>query len=87
MKYIKAADTSQICSVCGQKGEYDYTKDQKRFTCLNPACSCHNMYKPIFNADFNAARNIAMSTDYIQKKTDTDDSDIPTPLIENTIAV
>lgn len=90
VKYIKAADTSQICSVCGQKGEYDYTKDQKRFTCLNPACSCHNMYKPIFNADFNAARNIAMSTDYIQKKTDTDDSnnsDIPTPVIENTIAV
>ena len=36
------------------------------FYCANPDCKSHEKYKNGFNADFNAARNIAMSTLFME---------------------
>lgn len=58
--------TSQICSVCGEKG---IRSEQAVFKCVNPECSCHKIYKGDYiNADFNAARNIAMSTNFVDEE-------------------
>lgn len=55
VKYIDPAYTSQTCSYCGERGE---RKKQEEFVCTNPKCKrCGEK----INADFNAARNIAMS--------------------------
>lgn len=52
VKYIDPAYTSQTCSYCGER------KKQEEFVCTNPQCKrCGEK----INADFNAARNIAMS--------------------------
>lgn len=58
--------TSQVCSVCGG-WEPKQRTSQAVFECKNPECKCHDKYKYGFNADFNAARNIAMSTLYMEK--------------------
>ena len=59
VKYINPAFTSQTCSECGQLGERDST----HFKCTNP--DCPNCGKDI-HADYNGARNIAKSKDYIK---------------------
>ena len=59
IRYINPAYTSQTCSCCGQLGE---RVSQSVFVCSNPSCKKHGLE---VNADFNAARNIAMSTDYV----------------------
>ena len=58
--------TSQTCSVCGEKG---LRQTQKEFICTNPECACHKIYnnQKYINADFNAARNIAMSQNFIEE--------------------
>lgn len=63
--YIKPAYTSQTCSICGERG---IRKEQAEFICTNPNCECHKIYDKGFNADFNAARNIAMSTNFKEEK-------------------
>lgn len=66
--------TSQICSICGHRGE---RYEQDKFRCTNPKCKCHtkiytvtenDVEKPgtFINADFNGARNIAMSTNFTE---------------------
>ena len=55
VKYIDPAYTSQTCSYCGERGE---RKKQEEFVCTNPQCKRRGEK---INADFNAARNIAMS--------------------------
>lgn len=73
VRYINPAFTSQTCSICGQRGE---RPDQKTFICTNPDCNMDKIYdkkkmgKSMQNhfADFNAARNIAMSTDFVKNK-------------------
>lgn len=55
VKYIDPAYTSQACSYCGERGE---RKKQEEFVCTNPQCKRRGEK---INADFNAARNIAMS--------------------------
>jgi IS605 OrfB family transposase len=50
---VNPAYTSQICNVCGKKGE---RIKQDTFICINQDCKFHD--KPI-NADYNAAINIA----------------------------
>lgn len=59
VKYINPAFTSQTCSECGQLGE----RDSIHFKCTNP--DCPNCDKDI-HADYNGARNIAKSKDYIK---------------------
>ena len=55
VKYIAPAYTSQTCSYCGERGE---RKKQEEFVCTNHQCKRRGEK---INADFNAARNIAMS--------------------------
>ena len=58
--------TSQTCSVCGERG---LRQTQKEFICINPECARHKIYnnQKYINADFNAARNIAMSQNFIEE--------------------
>lgn len=61
VRKINPCYTSQVCSVCGNWAP-DQRKTQAKFECANVECGSHTKYKHGFNADFNAARNIAMST-------------------------
>lgn len=61
VRKINPYHTSQICSCCGH-WEEGQRVTQSKFICKNPECK--NYGKEI-NADFNAARNIAMSIDFI----------------------
>lgn len=63
VRFINPYHTSQNCSCCGHWEEGQRVR-QAEFICKNPECK--NFGKKI-NADFNAARNIAMSTDFIDK--------------------
>jgi len=66
VRYVDPAYTSQTCSVCG-----NVLKEQRNgrsFKCAVPNCKIHSMYKDKFHADFNAARNIAMSTNFTDEK-------------------
>lgn len=65
VRKINPCFTSQICSVCGN-WEPDQRKTQAKFECANEECASHDKYKYGFNADFNAARNIAMSTLFME---------------------
>ena len=67
VRKINPCYTSQICSVCGN-WEYGQRKSQSIFECANESCDSHKKYeKTGFNADFNAARNIAKSTLWMEK--------------------
>lgn len=67
VRKINPCYTSQICSVCGN-WEYGQRKSQSVFECANEGCDSHKKYEKIgFNADFNAARNIAKSTLWMEK--------------------
>lgn len=61
VKYIDPAYTSQTCSYCGERGE---RKKQEEFVCTNPQCKRRGEK---INADFNAARNIAMSKKIVER--------------------
>ncbi|KNF08516.1 transposase [Gottschalkia purinilytica] len=61
VKYVDPYRTSQTCSVCGHYEEGQRSK-QDIFTCKNEKCK---MFEKEVNADYNAARNIAISTKYI----------------------
>lgn len=60
VKKINPAYTSQTCSFCGNR-EFGQRLSQSDFRCLNKDCK---NYMKIINADWNASRNIAMSTDF-----------------------
>lgn len=73
VRKVNPYHTSQTCSFCGhyEKGQ---RLNQSTFVCKNPQCSkgkgkqnSDGSYQGI-NADWNAARNIALSTEYIDKK-------------------
>lgn len=61
VKYIDPAYTSQTYSYCGERGE---RKKQEEFVCTNPQCKRRGEK---INADFNAARNIAMSKKIVER--------------------
>lgn len=73
VRYIDPYHTSQTCSFCGhyEKGQ---RIDQATFICKNPECEkgkgkkrSDGTYTGI-NADWNAARNIALSDKFVDKK-------------------
>lgn len=73
VRYINPYHTSQTCSFCGhyEKGQ---RINQSTFICKNPECAkgkgkqkTDGTFEGI-NADWNAARNIAFSTEFIDKK-------------------
>lgn len=69
VRYINPYHTSQICSFCGhyEKGQ---RINQATFICKNPDCTAGKGKQKAdgtfsgINADWNAARNIAICTDY-----------------------
>lgn len=66
VRKINPCYTSQVCSYCGC-WEPGQRKTQKDFVCANKDCITNNKskFKHTINADFNAARNIAMSTLFV----------------------
>lgn len=73
VRYINPYHTSQTCSFCGHY-EAGQRIDQPTFICKNPDCEkgkgkkhSDGTYKGI-NADWNAARNIALSKDIVDRK-------------------
>lgn len=73
VRYVNPYHTSQTCSLCGhyEKGQ---RINQSTFLCKNPDCregkgklKADGSYSGI-NADWNAARNIALATDYVARK-------------------
>ena len=73
VRYINPYHTSQTCSFCGhyEKGQ---RINQATFVCKNPECTkgkgkqkSDGSYEGI-NADWNAARNIAKSREFVDKK-------------------
>ena len=60
VRKINPYHTSQVCSYCGH-WESGQRVNQKTFICKNP--ECENFGEEV-NADFNAARNIALSTNW-----------------------
>lgn len=60
--FIKPAYTSKKCSWCGEEGHRE-ENDKTRFHCLNPNCKMHK--KEYIHADYNAARNIALSKEIL----------------------
>lgn len=66
VRYINPCYTSQVCSYCGN-WEEGQRQTQAHFECANSECESHNIKKEV-NADFNAARNIAMSTLFLDNK-------------------
>lgn len=62
VRKINPYHTSQTCSCCGH-WEEGQRVSQSKFICKNPNCK---NYKKEINADFNAARNIAQSNDFIK---------------------
>jgi transposase len=73
VRYINPYHTSQTCSFCGhyEKGQ---RINQATFVCKNPECTKGKGKQRIdgtfegINADWNAARNIALSTEFVDKK-------------------
>lgn len=61
VRFIKPAYTSQRCSCCGEIGE----RNKREFRCTNQKCK---QYNKVIHADYNAARNIAMSTEFTKLK-------------------
>lgn len=73
VRYVNPYHTSQTCSFCGhyEKGQ---RINQETFICKNPECTkgkgkqkSDGTFAGI-NADWNAARNIALSKDFVDKK-------------------
>ncbi len=73
VRYVNPYHTSQTCSFCGhyEKGQ---RINQETFICKNPECTkgkgtqkSDGTFSGI-NADWNAARNIALSKDFVDKK-------------------
>lgn len=64
VRFINPYHTSQNCSCCGHYEDGQRVK-QSEFICKNPECKNFGVK---INADFNAARNIALSTDFIKNK-------------------
>lgn len=65
IRYVDPAYDSQTCSYCGhyEDGQRSET-DRKQFICKNPACK---MCGTVIDADFNAARNVALSNEFIDR--------------------
>lgn len=60
-RMIDPYHTSQICSCCGH-WEEGQRISQSTFICKNPECKNYGVE---INADFNASRNIALSTNFV----------------------
>lgn len=60
VRLINPCYNAQVCSFCGNWSPTQ-RKSRELFVCDNPECKSHKLYKHGMNADFNNARNNAMS--------------------------
>ena len=67
VRKVNPYNTSQICSYCGHYEEGQLVS-QSQFICKNPNCESHKKDNKFINSDFNAARNIAKSTEWYTGK-------------------
>ena len=67
MRKVESRNTSRICSFCGSDAE-DQLRDRDTFICKNPDCVSHKLHHGFVESDFNAARNIAKSTEWSKGK-------------------
>lgn len=63
VRKVNPYNTSRICSYCGSEAD-EQLVSQSKFVCKNPDCVSHKGDNKFINADFNAARNIAKSTEW-----------------------
>lgn len=63
VRKVNPYNTSRICSFCGSEAD-EQLVSQSKFVCKNPDCVSHMGDNKFINADFNAARNIAKSTEW-----------------------
>lgn len=62
VRKVNPYNTSQVCSFCGSQEEGQLL-NRERFVCKNPDCVSHK-FNSYIESDFNAARNIAKSTQF-----------------------
>ena len=67
VRMVDSQYTSQICSFCGSDQEGQLI-DRDTFICKNPECESHGIEGAYIESDFNAARNIAKSTNWAKTK-------------------
>ena len=67
VRMVDSFYTSQVCSFCGSDKEGQLI-DRDRFICKNPDCISHKFKSTFIESDFNAARNIAKSTNWAKTK-------------------
>lgn len=67
VRMVDSKYTSQICSFCGSDQEGQLI-DRDTFICKNPECESHGIEGAYIESDFNAARNIAKSTNWAKTK-------------------
>ncbi len=90
VRYVEPAYTSQVCSICGHRG---IRNEQSKFICTNPECKIHGKYQEAknkafdVNADFNGARNIALSDHFITDGTKSVELVFNSEFNENTKAI
>lgn len=65
VRFVNPCYNAQVCSVDGTWAP-DQRESRTVFECSNPDCKSHSMYKRGFDAEFNHARNVAMSTLFME---------------------
>lgn len=63
VRTVNPYNTSRICSFCGSEAD-DQLISRDSFICKNPDCISHTFKQKYIESDFNAARNIAKSTEW-----------------------
>ena len=63
VRTVNPYNTSRICSFCGSEAD-DKLVNRNSFICKNPDCVSHTFKQKYVESDFNAARNIAKSTEW-----------------------
>ena len=73
VRFVNPCYNAQVCSFCGHWSETQRIS-REVFKCENPNCISHKLYKDGYlNADFNNARNVALSSLFVNDGNITDE--------------
>lgn len=73
VRFVNPCYNAQVCSFCGHWSETQRIS-REVFKCENPNCISHKLYKDGYlNADFNNARNVALSSLFVNDGNVTDE--------------
>ena len=67
VREVNSYNTSKMCSYCGSENDEQLVSFHE-FVCSNPNCESHTLFPKAMDADFNAARNTALSTEWSSGK-------------------